>query len=296
MDILVTGGTGFIGSHLCRELDERGHEVTAMARNASDASLGDTIDTIEGDVTQFETLPPAIDGRDAVVHLVSLSPLFSPKGGPERHEIVTVGGTRNVVRAMAEANVDRLLYQSGMDADPNGPTAFIRSKGRAEEIVRASDLAWSITRPSAVFGAGGEFIPFIRTLTTPYLTALPGGGHTRFQPIWVEDLVKIMATVVESETHVEQIYDLGGPDVATLADITRLVHAVDRRSVYILPVPMIVARIALTAAGVIPFVPFGPDQYRSLTFDNTTSENAVDTVIGPTADLMSLREYLGVDV
>lgn len=295
MDVLVTGGTGFIGSHLCATLAERGHTVTALGRSPDDARLPAGVATAEGDVTDIDSVRPAIEGQDAVVHLVSLSPLFQPRGGDEQHELVTVGGTRNVVRAMSDAGVDRLLYLSGLGADPDGPTTFLQSKGRAEEIIRASELGWTIIRPSVVFGEGGEFLAFTRLLSTPLITWLPGGGRTRFQPIWIGDLVPLLATGLEGDEHVGEIYELGGPETLTLAEVTKLVHGAQGRRVAILPMPMGLTRLALTIAGPLPLVPFGPDQYRSLRLHNTTDENATERLGLDQGSLTSMQSYLGVD-
>ena len=292
MNVLVTGGTGFIGRYLCAELDERGHEVTALARDPGDADLPEGIATVAGDVTAYDSIVDAFEGVDAVVNLVSLSPLFKPPKGTS-HEEVHLGGTKNVVRAMAEHGVSRLLQMSGVSADPYGSTAFIRAKGRAEEVVRESDLDWTIVRPTVVFGEGGEFLDFTRKLTTPYVTALPGGGKTRFQPIWVGDIVPILADCVGGEEHAGETYEIGGPEVLTLADIAKELQRAEGKSLTVLPVPMELARIGLTLADPLPFVPMGSDQFRSLKFDNTLRENDISTFGVHAADLVTVSEYLG---
>lgn len=292
MDVLVTGGTGFIGRHLCEELIARGHGVTAMSRDPDDELVPAEVRTATGDVTEYETLPEVVAGHDAVVHLVALSPLFQPEGGEGRHEIVIVEGTRNIVRAMNATDVDRLLYQSGLGADPDGLTAHLQAKGRAEGIIRASDLDWTITRPSVVFGDGDEIVPFTKTLTTPYLTGLPGGGETMFQLIWVGDLVVILADIIEDERHIGETYELGGPAELSLADVTRAVHGAEGRPVRILPVPMGLARLGLTVAGWLPVIPFSREQYRGLHIDNRPEENAIQEFGFAPADLRSFEDYL----
>jgi len=151
-------------------------------------------------VTAYDAVAEAMEGHDAVVNL-ALSPLFKPKQGDERHFDVHLGGTENVVRAAEEAGAEYVLQMSALGADPNGPTAYIRSKGAAEGVVRDSDLEHTIVRPSVVFGDGGEFVTFTKKLTTPYVTGLPGGGKSQFQPIWVEDIVPMLADCVGDESH-----------------------------------------------------------------------------------------------
>jgi NADH dehydrogenase len=293
MKVLVAGGTGFIGTYLCAELADRDHDVTALARTPGDADLPEGVETAIGDVTARDSLDHAFEGQDVVINLVSLSPLFKPTGG-KTHEEVHLGGTRNVVDAAEDHGLRKIVQMSGLGADPDGPTAFLQTKGRAEEVVRNSELAWTIVRPSVVFGDGGEFVGFTKLLTTPYVTGLPGGGKTSFQPIWVGDLVPMLADCVEEERDGE-IYELGGPEVLTLADVTRLAYRAEGKSVTILPIPMALARGGLALAEPIPFVPFGIDQYRSLQVENTVAENDVSAFGVDPADLRTLADYLGAD-
>ena len=292
MNILVAGGTGFIGTNLAGELDDDGHDVTVLARDPDEADLPADVERVRGDVTAYDSIEGAFEGQDVVINLVALSPLFKPSGGTT-HTEVHLGGTRNVVEAAEEYGVRKIVQMSALGADPNATTEYLRSKGQAEEVVEDSELATTIFRPSVVFGEGGEFVSFTKVLTTPYVTALPGGGRTRFQPIWVGDLAPMLAASVE-ETHDGETYEIGGPEVLTLADVTRLAYRAEGKSVTILPLPMPLARVGLTMADPVPFVPFGSDQYRSLKFDNTVSRNDIGAFGVEEADLTTLAEYLGV--
>ncbi|APX97070.1 complex I NDUFA9 subunit family protein [Natronorubrum daqingense] len=294
MQVLVAGGTGFIGTELCAELDERGHDVTALSRNPDEGDLPADVSRVSGDVTDYDSIVDTVAGHDAVVNLVSLSPLYQPPDGLD-HETVHAGGTANLVRAAEEHDVDRFLQMSALDADPNGPTDFIRAKGRAETLVTDSRLEWTIVRPSVVFGDGGEFLEFTKLVTTPYVTGLPGGGETRFQPIWVGDLVPLLASALEDARHVGQRYELAGPQIVTLADATELLYEAEDKSVTILPIPSALTKVGLKAVGPVPFVPFGPDQARSLELNNTVVTNDV-TAFGVTEDdLQTVGAYLGLN-
>ncbi|WP_181685764.1 complex I NDUFA9 subunit family protein [Halorhabdus salina] len=271
MHVLVTGGDGFIGRYLCTELDERGHEVSVLSRDPDPDVLPASAETVSGDVTDPDTLEGAFEGVDVVVNLVALSPLFIPSGGNEMHERIHLGGTENVVAAAQAAGVKRIVQMSALGADPEGATHYIRAKGRAEEVVRNSGMEWVIVRPSVVFGQGGEFVAFTKKLTPPLVAPLPGGGKTRFQPIWVKDLAPILADCVADDDRAGETYEIGGPENLTLKQIAKMV----RGSVAVIPVPMALAGVGLSIGGAIPGFPMGKDQYRSLRFDNTTAENAV---------------------
>lgn len=295
MQILVAGGNGFIGRLLCAELADRGHEVTAMSRSEPDDPLPDGVTHATGDVTRYDSIESVVDGHEAVVNLVALSPLFRPSGGEETHFSVHLEGTRYLVAAAEETGVDRFLQQSALGADPNGPTHYIRAKGRAEEVVRDSNLDWTITRPSVVFGEGGEFVKFTKLLAPPYVTPLPGGGKTRFQPIHVDDLVPVLADALLDDEHIGQTYDIGGPEALTMAEVAKLGHQADGRDTNVIPIPMPLAKIGLSTLDYVPGFPFGADQYRSLLMENTVTENDV-TAFGVTeGELTTLSEFLPVN-
>ena len=297
MKVLVAGGTGFIGSYLCRALAERGHDVTALARSGGEPSEG--VDVATGDVTDYDSIAGAVEGQDAVVNLVALSPLFEPKGGNVMHDRIHRGGTENLVRAAEDAGVEGFLQLSALGADPDGDTAYIRAKGQAEEIVRESDLDWTIFRPSVVFGEGGEFVSFTKRLKGMFapgvpLYPLPGGGKTRFQPIHVEDLVPMLTEALEDDEHVGETYEIGGPETLTLRQVTDLVYEAEKKGVTIVPLPMPLAKVGLTVLGAVPGFPMGPDQYRSLQFDNTTADNDIAAFGVETDELTTLAAHLGV--
>lgn len=292
MQILIAGGTGFVGRHLCAELLDRDLSVVAMSRDPDPTAVPEGVTLRQGDITEYAGLEEALQDIDVVVNLVALSPLYRPRNGEGMHEQVHVQGTRNLVRAMDATNVDRLIHMSALGADPDGPTAYLRAKGRAEGIVRSADLDETVVRPTVIFGTGAEFVPFVKSVTTPYLTGLPGGGRMRFQPIWVGDMVGVLADAIEDEQHIGAAYNIGGQEVHSLADVTRMIYRAEDRSVKILPVPLALAGIGLTIAGPLPRIPFGRDQYRSLRLDNTVESNDITAFGRSAADLRTLEAYL----
>jgi len=301
MNVLVVGGTGFIGQHLCGELDEQGHDVTALSRDPDPSNLPDGVEMAMGDVTAYDSIREHFDGQDAVVYLVALSPLFEPDGGNERHDEIHRGGAENCLNAAEEAGVERFVHVSALGADVDGPTHYIRAKGRAERLVRSSELDWVVFRPSVVFGEGGEFVSFTKRLKKLFAPGLPvyplpgGGRKTRFQPVWVSDLVSMLVAAVEDEDHVGEVYEIGGPEVLTLRETTRLVYDAEGKSVSIVPLPMGLAGLGLKTLSVVPGFPMGGDQYRSLQFDNTTADNDVDAFGVEAGELRMLSDYLGVE-
>lgn len=189
-------------------------------------------------------------------------------------------------------NVPRLIQISGINADPDGPTHYLRAKGKAEKIVREEMPEWVIF-PSVLFGDGCEFIPFVKRVAPPYLTPLPGGGETLFQPLGVTDLAAMIGDAILEAGHSGQTYEVGGPACYSLAEIASLIHEADGRPTHVIPIPMALAGFGMWIGALLPEFPFGPDQYKSLKLDLVTTENEA-TVFTPIVELSEFEAYLGV--
>jgi NADH dehydrogenase len=327
MNVLVVGGSGFVGTNLCRELVERGHDVTALSRSPDDADLPSGVETVMGDVTAYDSIEGAFEGQDAVVYLVALSPLFKPNGGNERHFEVHLGGTENCVQAAEEHGVELFVQMSGIHASPDADTAYLQSKGEAEAVVKESKLDWVIFRPTVLFGEGDEIRSFTKLVATPYLTPLPGGGKQQFQLMWVEDCTGLMADALEGQTgvadvdedtnadadaepaetagdggaedtsenpHVGQVYEVGGPEVQPFSEVVELTWAAENKPVSIVPVPMGLADVGLSVLGSVGG-PLGADQARSLRKDLVVEHNDIDAFGVSPEELTAYAEFLGVE-
>ncbi|MFW5930001.1 MAG: NAD-dependent epimerase/dehydratase family protein, partial [Halobacteriota archaeon] len=246
--VYVTGGTGFVGCHVCNRFAGE-HDVVALSRDPDETatSLDDAVERRKADVTEPASLE--FDDADVVVHLVALSPLVQQPEG--RHHEVTARGTENVVSECEESEVDHLLHLGALGTEDGGPTAYHEAKAAAEGAVRDSGLDACVVRPSVVYGEGGEFEEFVFSTTTPVVTALPGGGRTRYQPLYVGDLVDMTAVAVDERVTGE--FDVAGPDVLSLADVTRLVYRARGGSVRVVGVPMALARLGLGVAEHLPY-------------------------------------------
>ena len=292
MNVLVVGGSGFVGQHLCAERVERGHEVTALSRDPDPEDLPAEVATAVGDVTAFVSIEPHFEGMDAAVNLVALSPLF--KTSAAAYDRVIREGNDNCLRAAETHDVDRFVYMSGIHADPDAPTPYLRAKGAAEAATRDADLEWVIYRPTMIFGEGCEIVDFVSLVTTPFVTGLPGGGSVEYQPLAVEDLAPMLAAGVADDDRAGETYELGGPEVLTLAELTRLIYRAKGRSVRILPIPTPLAKLGLSVTEHVPYFPLGRDQGKAMDIDLVVADNDVAAFGVVPDEMRTIETFLGL--
>lgn len=287
--ILVTGASGFVGSHLVPALLDAGHRVVALVRDDRAAGTvrrrlttaqNAALETRPGDVTRPDTLPAALVGVDAVLHLVAL-PRDWDKGQSLR--LVNTEGTRNVVEAAKAAGVRRFVHLGALGVVDDPALHYGSSKARAMAIVRDSGLDWTILAPSVLFGPRDGFFNILAGLVrmSPGIVPITGGGTARFQPLAVADLARIAVAVFADDATIGREYELGGPRHVTyremMEEVLRAMGA--RRLLVPMPVPLI--RLVAGAAELVrlPF-PVATDQLRQLRFDNVADEGGVRRAFG----------------
>jgi uncharacterized protein YbjT (DUF2867 family) len=213
--VLVTGGTGFVGPKVVRSVVEAGHQVRALARNrqkaAHVAALG--AELVEGDVTDPSSLRSAVQGMDAVVHLVGIR-----QGKPEEFQRIMIDGTRSLLAAASEAGVQRLVLMSALGAteETKDLVPYYGAKWQMEEDVRASSIPHVIHRPCFVFARdGGILATFRKIAKLAPVTPITGSGRERIQPIWGDDVAAYFARSLELDAATNRTFELGGPDAPT---------------------------------------------------------------------------------
>lgn len=276
--IVVTGGSGYVGSHIVKRLVENGKPVRAMVQNERTAQnegrlRGLDIDQVESDVTRPETLKTIFENAEAVIHTVAIA----IENGEKTYEEINTLGTVNVLEAARTAGVSRFINLSQLGADSGLPYRFLASKGRAQEYVAESDLDWTAFRPSVIWGPEDEFANTFAKLVAISPIIFPNvDKNARFEPVWVEDVVTCLVNSLDDPATIKREYEIGGPEVLTLEQIERrILEAVGSRRIMV-PFPKSVLK---TAVGLmertLPNPPVTQSLLELLQVDNVTTNNVI---------------------
>jgi NADH dehydrogenase len=278
-NILVVGGSGFVGRHLVAALAARGARVTVPTRRRERAKhliLLPTVEVVEADVGDANVLAGLAAGRDAVINLAGiLHGRRAARGemgpnhyGPEfAHTHVelaqaVVGACR---KAGAGHNPPRLLHMSALGADPAAPSEYLRSKGIGERaVLAADDLEATVFRPSVIFGPEDKFLNLFAQLSALLPVLVLGSPEARFQPVYVGDVVKAMLASLESREAAGQRYDLCGPHECTLRELMAYVCAVTGRRRLIIGLPDSLSYLQAWAMELLPVKLLTRDNVRSM--------------------------------
>jgi uncharacterized protein YbjT (DUF2867 family) len=276
--ILVTGGSGYVGSHVAKKLLMEGKHVRVLVRSIQkfnqEARLkGYDIDLVEGDVTLPSTLAPVFSDVDAVVHTVAIA--IEKKG--ITYEDVNVNGTINVVEAAKSAGIQRFINISQLGADSRLPYRFLASKGKAQEYVADSGLDWTAFRPSVIWGPEDEFANTFAKLIliTPIIFPIVD-KKAKFQPVWVDDVATAILKSLDDPSTFGKEYELGGPDIFTIEGIERETLKALGSKRLLIPFPKsMLHQVVSLMEKFLPSPPVTRSLLELLAFDNVPKENTI---------------------
>jgi len=293
--ILVTGATGLAGRHIVPALLEAGYRVRCLARNTEKARslLGEKPEYRPGDVTDPASLSSACRDTETVVHLVAVI----REKGTVTFDRVNAQGARNVVEAAERAGCQRFVHLSALGAREDPAYRYAYSKWRGEEAVRRSGLAWTIFRPSVLYGSGfGFFDRMAQSLRAapPPFAPVPA-ARTRFQPLAAADLARCVALALKDPGSVGHIYEIGGPEQLTYGQMLDAWLAAGGRRRIKLPVPLPLMRLAVPVMErLLADPPVTSVELKQMELDNLTDPNVVEKYFGfkPRPLGRGLRELL----
>lgn len=287
----VFGGTGFLGGAIVRELATSGRAVRIAARNPvrpSWAAGSEKVQFATADVRDEASVIKALRDATAAVNAVSL---WAETGGENTFQAVHVEGAARVGRLARRAGLQEVVLISGIGADPESPSRFVRARARGEHALREV-FPGAVVRPSVMFGKGDAFLSTLADVSRLPVVPLFGRGETRLQPVFVADVANAVARMLNAAPDDQALYELGGAQVYEYREVVARVlgHLGRRRPV--MPVPFPVWRAMATALKVLPNPPLTTDQVLLMESDNIVHEG-----VGTFADLgvspRSLEECLG---
>ncbi|OHC70020.1 MAG: hypothetical protein A2045_13300 [Rhodocyclales bacterium GWA2_65_20] len=269
MNIVLIGGSGFVGSHLAAKLSAAGHDVLVPTRRHDHAKhliVLPTVAVAEADVHDEETLVRLLRGRDAVINLVGV--LKGGEGSPYGAGFARahVELPHKIARAMGRTGVARLLHMSALQADGRAPSGYLRSKadGEAAAFAVPPPAAVTVFRPSVIFGRGDSFLRlFARLLRVAPVVPL-ACPDARFQPVWVEDVAAAFAASLTRRDSFGQAYDLCGPRSYSLRELVAYAGRISGQRRPIVGLPATLAMLQAWAMEFIPGAPLTRDNLRSM--------------------------------
>jgi len=274
--VTVFGGSGFLGRHVVRALANRGYRIRVAVRRPELCGhlrpMGKVgqIHAVQANLRYPDSVAAAVRDADAVVNLVGI--LF--ERGNQRFDAVMTAGAEAVAQAANAAGAP-LVHVSAIGADPEAPSRYARAKGQGEARVLAAQPAATIVRPSIIFGPEDDFFNRFGALArlSPALP-LPGGGHTRMQPVFAGDVGEAIAKAVDGELRPGTAYEFGGPHVRTFKELMEFVLATTARKRLLVPVPFALMKLQAAFLQFAPKPPITPDQVELLKGDNVVSDDA----------------------
>jgi NADH dehydrogenase len=295
--ILVTGGTGFVGSNLIGRLRKDGLPVRAVVRDPGSkkaralADLG--ADMVAGDIGDRSSLAAAAAGCDTVIHLVGII----QEGRGFTFRSVHVDGTKSVLDAAKQAGVRRFVYQSALGSRENASSEYHRTKYEAEQLVQAGGIPFIILRPSLIYGAGDQFtIRLAEAIRLSPVLPVIGSGRSKVQPLFIDDAVHCLVKAAADDRLLGRVFEIGGPEQLTYEQVTVAIAEALGVKRPVVHVPLLLMRMmAKVAETVLPKPPVTTDQLIMLQEDNVCGLKDIREAFGvePVGFREGLARFLG---
>lgn len=287
--IIILGGSGFVGRHLAVELAQRGYHVTLPCRRPhrmNALKVLPEIQLVEANIMDQAKLSELCHGHDVVINLLGI--LNESRRNSFRQ--IHVDFVKSVVSACQQNKITRLLHMSALGADQaSGSSNYLRTKGEGENLVHTfgqKDLRVTSFQPSVIFGADDSFINRFAGILRLCLGIFPlASASSRFSPVFIGDVVKVMADSLENPQSSSKRYPLCGPETWTLKQILQLINKAQGTHCTIIGLPDSLARLQAMILQMLPGKLFTLDNYRSLQTPSTCEKHTP-------ACSMSLSHYL----
>ena len=278
--VFVTGGTGYVGGNLRRAL--AGRPLRLLVRDPDRVAhlRSADVELVGGDVTDPASLRGAMDGCEAVIHLVAII----AEGGGATFDRVIRGGTEHVVVEAQRAGVRRFVQMSALGAKDDPRFPYMRAKWGAEQAVQGAGIPWTIFRPSVIFGPGDEFINALAGLVRTFpVIPVVGDGKTKFMPVAVGEVAEAFRRALDDPETAGQTYDLGGAKVYGYEEMLDVIAAKLGKKKPKVHVPVALMMPVVKLSKPLPKAirpPVTEEQLKMLALDNSSPRSATARLIG----------------
>jgi NADH dehydrogenase len=286
MNVFITGGSGFVGRHLCEKLVRQGHSVTVLTRQRSSARAvqhlpGLTV--LEGDVYNTDEVAKLLRGHDALIHLVAIL-----HGNEASFDRVHAQLPQRLAQACHAAQVRRVVHVSAIGVAEDAPSMYLRSKARGEAAWLQSGLDVRVLRPSVIFGADDRFTNLFASLQKTFPILPLAGANARFAPVWVENVANALVKLLQWPRTLDgqRIWQACGPEELSLADIVRRCGLRSGHARPIVPLP---AALGSVQAALMEFMP-GPTLMSRDNLHSMQVPNVADPLL-PGLDALGIRAH-----
>ena len=275
-NVLLIGGSGFVGGWIANRLSERGIRVVIPSRHrdhTKQATMVPTVYVVEANVNDPQVLAGLMKGMDAVINLVGIlhdGDSRQPYG--KRFAEAHVELPKKIVAAMQQSGVRRLVHMSALKASADAPSAYLRSKaaGEAAVLAAAKDLDMTVFRPSVIFGPGDAFLNKFAALLDLCPVLPLAGAKARFQPAYIGDVADAMVDCLTRSDTFGQIYELAGPRAYSLRELVDYVAKLSGHCRTVINLGSGLAAVQARVLSLLPNPPLSPDNLRSMQIDNLT--------------------------
>ena len=276
--VLILGGTGFVGRHVCEKLTRLGCSMTVITRRASQAAAIQNLPRVrilEGDVYNSAFLAQCMAQHDVVINLIAIL-----HGTEASFDKAHVQLPQVIAQACLASGVKRLIHISALGASLDGPSAYQRSKAQGEALLKQAGLDLTLLQPSVIFGADDKFLNLFAQLQQIAPVVPLAGASTRFQPVWVEDVASAVAHCVMDAKTQGHTYEICGPEIWTLKELVQKsgqwAGVKGGRGRWVFGIPHTLAWLQAFLMELAPGQPLmSRDNLRSMQVDNVSSGNAL---------------------
>jgi len=286
MALFVTGASGFLGMQILESLEPDHYaRITLLSRRALELpeqlAASDNTNVIQASIHDVDRYASQLDANTVILHLAAMT----GKAEPRDYYHVNTDGTAELLKVSVLAGVAGFLFVSSIAVSFSNREGYhyAESKQQAEQKVRESGLKYTIVRPTIILGEGSSIWDSFSGLSRSSLILLPGSGKVRIQPVYIDDVVKLLLGIVSSGRFMGETLELGGPEALTMDDFVRRIHQAyrgDRGRVVHLPLDLILGILRMVERRFPTLLPVSSGQFSSFYNDGTAEENDLYQSLG----------------